>query len=110
MNVNGHEVDFKITRVQDSRQYQKALQIMDAAEKDLVKRYPMNQPALTFPTAEFYEAYIRIISDFFVNCLGSNVLEGCDDIEEAQRVYLDFVAHVKRQSEDVYKNIAYPIV
>ena len=92
MQIYGREVDFKISRLKDAGNMEMALNNMARTEVAIKKK----GPGLL---SETIKAGIKMFSDFFKDATGVDVLEGCEDLDEAKNAYLDFLGEVKKQKE-----------
>lgn len=96
MTVNGKEIDFKITRVGDAEKFSAALKVMEKDEEELQKKKDVKMSL-------FLRSYIKMFSRFFINATGVDVLEGCDDAQEAQEAYLDFLKEVNKSKTKIMR-------
>lgn len=94
MTVYGKEIDFKITRLSDAGRMDKALKNMAEKEKEMQRTKELI-PALT--------KGIRMFQDFFLEATGEDVLEECEDFEEARDAYLEFLNQIKEQKQQAIK-------
>lgn len=95
MTINGKEVDFRISNLEHASKMELALQHMEKAEHDI-----LNLKEGT-PLSEALRKMIAVFRDFFVETTGVDVLEDCQDLEDAKQVYSDFLVEVKKQKEVV---------
>lgn len=93
MLIYGKEVDFKISRVKDAGKFENALQEMSAKEEDIKKYHG--------PLSGLVEKCIGMFRDFFVKATDVDVLEECEDMEEAKKAYFDFLEEVKKQKAKI---------
>lgn len=93
MKINGIEVDFRISNLKHAGNMEIALQNMKKGEDKIRK---LGKDA---PMSKVLAETIKMIRDFFVEATGVDVLEGCEDLAEAQHVYYDFLDEVKKQKE-----------
>lgn len=91
MLVYGKEVDFKISRLSNATAMENALDLMEKDEKKIG-----SLPAGTGAT-KVVGGMITMLRNFFKNATGTDVLEGCDDLEDAKKAYFDFLDGVEAQ-------------
>ena len=101
MQIRGREVDFKIGRLKDAAAFEKALDNMGKAEKEIKKKSSL---------AQIISGEIDMFRVFIKEATGEDVLEDCDDLEEPQttmdsRLRLakrnaDMRAYVKKRMEE----------
>ncbi|MFQ9208933.1 MAG: hypothetical protein ACLR3S_07120 [Clostridium fessum] len=75
MQIRGREVDFKITRLKDAAAMEKALDHMTESEKKINHKGKLT---------EIMSATIDLFRNFVKEATGEDVLEDCDDVEEAK--------------------------
>lgn len=90
MQIRGREVDFKIGRLKDAAAFEKALDKMSKTEKEVNKKGTLS---------EIIAAEIEMFRDFVKESTGEDVLEDCDDLEEAKGAYIDMLLGIKKQKE-----------
>lgn len=90
MQIRGREVDFKIGRLKDAAAFEKALDKMSKTEKEVNKKGALS---------EIIAAEIEMFRAFVKESTGEDVLEDCDDLEEAKGAYLDMLRGIKAQKE-----------
>lgn len=95
MQINGKDVDFRITRLKDAAAMDSALKKMGRAEKKLHE----DANAGKTDVIETFRRYIRLMQDFFLDATGMDVLEGCEDVEEARDAYYSFLDEIRKQKE-----------
>lgn len=95
MQINGKEVDFKVSRLEDASRLELALQNMGKKEAEIKM---MKGKSLSV----VLEENIAMISDFFRDTTGKNVLEGCTDFCEAKEVYLKFLKDIEEQKRQIF--------
>lgn len=95
MQINGKEVDFRITRLKNAAAMDCALKKMGRTEKELNADAESGKADVI----KTFERYIRMLRDFFQEATGVDVLEGCEDVEEAREAYYAFLDEVKRQKD-----------
>jgi len=86
MQIRGREVDFKIGRLKDAA----ALDKMSKTEKEVNKKGTLS---------EIIAAEIEMFRTFVKESTGEDVLEDCDDLEEAKGAYIDMLLGIKKQKE-----------
>lgn len=90
MQIRGREVDFKIGRLKDAAAFKKALDKMSKTEKEVNKKGALS---------EIIAAEIEMFRAFVKESTGEDVLEDCDDLEEAKGAYIDMLLGIKKQKE-----------
>ena len=75
MQIRGREVDFKIGRLKDAEALEKALDNMGVNEKKINRKGKLS---------EILMAEIQLFRSFIVEATGEDVLDGCEDFEEAK--------------------------
>lgn len=90
MQIRGREVDFKIGRLKDAAAFEKALGKMSKTEKEVNKKGALS---------EIIAAEIEMFRTFVKESTGEDVLEDCDDLEEAKGAYIDMLLGIKKQKE-----------
>ena len=92
MVINGKEVDFKISNKRHAEKYYEALKEMEVAETRISKADQKNLITVL-------DAAINMFRDFFITATGVDVLEDCEDADEAKEVYFDFLSAIKEQQD-----------
>ena len=90
MQIRGREVDFKIGRLKDAAAFVKALDKMSKTVKEVNKKGTLS---------EIIAAEIEMFRTFVKESTGEDVLEDCDDLEEAKGAYIDMLLGIKKQKE-----------
>ena len=93
MHIYGKEIDFKISRLKDAENFEAALQEMNVKEKE-ISQYKG-------PMTGLIERGIGMFRGFFAKATGVDVLEGCDDFNEAKKAYFAFLEEIKIQKAEV---------
>lgn len=91
MQIRGREVDFRITRLKDAAAMEKALDHMAESEKKINRKGKLT---------EVMSATIEMFRNFAKEATGEDVLEDCDDVEEAKNVYIEMLCEVSKQKEE----------
>ena len=91
MQIRGREVDFRITRLKDAAAMEKALDHMAESEKKINRKVKLT---------EIMSATIEMFRNFVKESTGEDVLEDCDDVEEAKNVYIEMLCEVSKQKEE----------
>ena len=91
MQIRGREVDFRITRLKDAAAMEKALDHMAESEKNINRKWKLT---------EIMSATIEMFRNFVKESTGEDVLEDCDDVEEAKNVYIEMLCEVSKQKEE----------
>ncbi len=97
MKINGKELEFKITNIRHAANYEAALNNMQKAEGEI--RELAKESKTVVP---IYQAFIDMLRTFFVDATGCDVLEGCEDYSDAQKVYRDFLTAVNLQKTESF--------
>ena len=95
MQIRGIEVDFRITKLKDAAAMDAALKKMACAEEKLNTDAKSGRADVI----KTFERYIRMMRDFFLDATGVDVLDGCEDVEEARDAYYSFLGEIKRQKD-----------
>lgn len=95
MQVNGKEIDFRVSRLEDASRLELALQNMGKKEAKIKAMKGKNLSVVL-------KENIGMISDFFRDTTGENVLEGCTDFCEAKEVYLKFLKDIEDQKKQIF--------
>ena len=91
MQIRGREVDFRITRLKDAAAMEKALDHMAESEKKINRKGKLT---------EIMSATIEMFRNFVKESTGEDVLEDCDDVEEAKNVYIEMLCEISKQKEE----------
>lgn len=91
MQIRGREVDFKITRLKDAAAMEKALDHMAESEKKINRKGKLT---------EVMSGTIEMFRNFVKEVTGEDVLEDCDDVEEAKSVYIEMLCEIAKQKEE----------
>ena len=91
MQIRGREVDFRITRLKDAAAMEKALDHMAESEKKINRKGKLT---------EVMSATIEMFRNFVKEATGEDVLEDCDDVEEAKNAYIEMLCEVSKQKEE----------
>lgn len=91
MQIRGREVDFRITRLKDAAAMEKALDHMAESEKKINRKGKLT---------EVMSATIEMFRNFVKEATGEDVLEDCDDAEEAKNAYIEMLCEVSKQKEE----------
>lgn len=92
MKVRGMDVDFKISRVKDAEKMEAALQKMEKREKQIQKEKGNLSLVLTH--------MIEMFRDFFKETTGIDILDGCEDLDEAREEYYSFLNQIAEQKKE----------
>lgn len=77
MKIHGKEIDFKHTRLEDAKRFEKAISNMaDANEKYKKTGHSMS---------EYIRWQIGVYRKFFVDATKIDVLKGCKDVQEPRQ-------------------------
>jgi len=91
MQIRGREVDFRITRLKDAAAMEKALDHMAESEKKINRKGKLT---------EIMSATIEMFRNFVKEATGEDVLEDCDDVEEAKNAYIEMLCEISKQKEE----------
>ena len=91
MQIRGREVDFRITRLKDAAAMEKALDHMAESEKKINRKGKLT---------EVMSGTIEMFRNFVKEVTGEDVLEDCDDVEEAKSVYIEMLCEIAKQKEE----------
>lgn len=95
MKINNVEFDFKISRLKDAARMDLALQHMGENEKKLNALKKKKDSKLV----EVIQGTLDLFKDFFIETTETDVLNGCDDVEEAAKMYYEFLEKIKEQKD-----------
>lgn len=95
MQINGKEIDFRVSRLEDASKLELALQNMGKKEAEIKAMKGKNLSVVL-------KENIAMIAGFFCDATGENVLEGCTDFCEAKAVYLGFLKDVEEQKKQIF--------
>lgn len=93
MTIHGKEVDFQVSNIKHAGNMELALKNMEKTEKTI------QNMAKEASLSEILQKLIAVFRDFFVEATGVDVLEECQDLEEAKQTYVCFLHEVKKQKE-----------
>lgn len=93
MIINGKETDFKISRKSDAQRFENALRRMEEEEKAV--QGMQEKEGLTGTL----EALRNMFVDFFKEITEVDVIGECDDLEEIQKMYFEFLKCVNDQQK-----------
>ncbi len=89
MKIYGKEIDFKHTRLEDAKRFEKAVSNMsDANEKYKKTGHSMS---------EYIRWQIGVYRKFFIDATKTDVLKGCKDVQEAEAAYYDFLGKIQAE-------------
>ena len=75
MRISGKEIDFKLSRINDAAALDMAINKMGTAEVEIRKEKKL---------VAILSRTIGMFRQFFIDATGVDVLEGCEDLEEAR--------------------------
>lgn len=93
MKINNVEFDFKVSRLRDAEAMERALQNMEKRELEVKALADKKDVKLT----EIIRGTLGLIRDFFVDTTGIDVLGDCYEIEEATKIYQQFLTEIEKQ-------------
>lgn len=92
MKINNVEFDFDATDTAQVKRMQNALKKMEFREKE-IKAMGGEDPI------EVLEALIAMISEFFIETIGIDVLKGVTSYQKAQNYYFLFLSEIIEQKQ-----------
>lgn len=95
MKINGVEIDFKVSNISHARNFQKAVNDMGKAEKNISQM--KDKGSLEAVLSALKDMFVQ----FFITATGVDVVGTCEDIEEMENMYNDFLEEIKKQKEKV---------
>lgn len=95
MQIYGKDIDFKLSSLKDSSALELALKNMKKNEDKI-----RGMKAET-PMSEALMALLMVFRDFFKDATGEDVLEECQDVEEAKQVYIEFMKMINEQKKKI---------
>lgn len=95
MKINNVEIDFKISRLKDAAAMELALKNMGEREKRINALKGDKKSKVT----EVIGGLLDMFCSFFVEATGTDVLHGCEDVEEATQAYYLFLEEIKKQKD-----------
>lgn len=96
MVINGKEIDFKITRISDAQNYERALKEMGHVKEELQKKRDDND------LCGLLEAFADMFRKFFITATGVDVVGECDDTEEMPQMYESFLKEIGKQQKRAF--------
>lgn len=90
MVINGKEVNFKVSNLKHAAAMNLALDEMGKTEKKIGAMKDKN-------LVNVLTAMISMFRQFFISATGVDVLEDCEDLDEANQAYHTFLAEIKKQ-------------
>lgn len=94
MQINGKEIDFRISSVKHAGAMKLALDNMSDTEEKIKS---MKEKDLT----SVLTAGIGMFQDFFKTATGEDILADCDDLQEARDTYEQFLSEIEKQKKAV---------
>lgn len=94
MLINGKEVDFRISRLEDASRLELALRNMEAAEKKI-------KASKTKSLTEALKSMLDMLRKFFIDATGTDVLADCTDVAKAKEAYTGFLKDIETQKASV---------
>lgn len=92
MTINGLEVNFRLSNRKQAAAVEAALGKLAVGETKI-----KNEKSDSLETV--IGEVIDMFREFFVDALGVDVLEGCEDAQEAQNAYMEFLKEINRQKD-----------
>ena len=89
MKIHGKEIDFKHTRLEDAKRFEKAVSNMAYANE----KYKKTGHSMS----EYIRWQIGVYSKFFIDATKIDVLKGCKDVQEAEAAYYDFLGKIQAE-------------
>lgn len=94
MQINGKEIDFRISNVKHAGAMKQALDNMGDTEEKIKSMKEKDLTAVLI-------AMIGMFQDFFKTATGEDILADCDDLQEARDTYEQFLSEIKKQKKAV---------
>lgn len=92
MQINGKEIDFKISRLEDAGKMEIALQHMKEKENSIKSLKKLT---------EIIPEMIVMFRVFFQEATGEDIIGECTDLNEAKETYMSFLKEVNKQKNEV---------
>ena len=92
MQIRGKEVDFRVSRLKDAAALEQAIDNMGKKEEEIRK-----EKTLTAAISKTNEMFRQ----FFVDATGTDVLDGCEDLQESKETYTEFLRGVGEQKKSI---------
>ena len=103
MKINGMDINFSFTNIDDAARFEIAIKNMEENEKkvkEVVEYIEKGQAGLT----HLMKAQMMMFKEFFKDCVGEDVLSDCRDLKEAKTTYLSFIEELNNQTKDYLKD------
>lgn len=94
MLINGKEVNFKISNLKHATAMKQALEEMGKTEEEIKA---MNSKDLV----SVLTAMISMFRQFFITATGEDILQDCDDMQDARDAYELFLREISKQKKSV---------
>lgn len=94
MTINGKEVNFKISNLKHAAAMKQALYEMGKTEEEIKA---MNSKDLV----SVLTAMISMFRQFFITTTGEDILQDCDDLQDARDTYELFLSEISKQKKSV---------
>ena len=92
MQIRGREVDFEVGRLKDAEALEKAIDNLGVNEKKINRKGKLS---------EILSEEIQLFRTFIVEATGEDILDGCEDFEEAKGAYMDMIQGVAEQKKEL---------
>lgn len=99
MNINGIELDFDISDVNDSKNYEEALE-------HYKNRIPEIQKIES--SSEIMEYGLSMLRDFFYEAIGTDIIADVTSFRKALTYYNQFLAEIEMQTNELYAMMGGP--
>lgn len=99
MNINGMELEFNVYKVSNTKKLEENMIRLKEGEEE-------GKALLT--SGKLYDGIntmYNVYKNFFVDLLGVDVVGECDDVLEAQKMVVDFIAGVKPKKVESASNV-----
>lgn len=96
MQINGKEVDFKISRLEDASKFEIALQHMQNTEKKIQGDAKKGESL-----SKIIKGTLNMFHEFFMEIGMKEVIDGCNDLEETKGIYLELLREISKQKKQV---------
>lgn len=97
IKVSGIEFEFDIYDVEQSENFEKAIEQLSESEEE-IKKGVANQKM-----SEVNKAFIKMFRQFFITATGVDVLADCKNTTVAEQAYLDFLDAVGKMKGNLFQ-------
>ena len=96
MKIYGKEVEFRITNIDNAKNFQDAIKNMETNEKAVHEMAALVKQGKA-SLYDLMEIQMKMFRAFFKECVGEDVLVDCRDLQVAKNTYHDFIADLGEQ-------------